>query len=824
MLVQGSSGGSLFLLTLFVVWKKRPLLPVLPFLLMTGCCSLWVLVDAMRVLAAYTGGPVHIVSPTAGMLVVFTGWTVWNFGAHFHSDTPVVRTRLLIGSLAAALLVSGLCWTDNWSFNRRFDKGMPIADNGWPYFVTASYAFLQILAGVFLLARRFVNMQQPIKKAQILYCILGIVIFTVCAYIFSLVLPVFGLKHLFFLGPSSGIIFVGILAWAILTRQFFSLRLAAFNFLFAFFYLVCFSAASAAYFAYASPDSPDPNKLYAACIVFAILSYLYLQKLGPYLERRVTRYLIDVEELVRAVVNASTSLSLKPYHVLLLRIAHTFRSVLRLENAVVFYQRENSEIHALAADGKNERIQKILRKHPRIFGSISPRLFQENAPAAFWVEDITSTELIVDARKYPKIARSINAFRDDLMALGIDLYLPVSYQGRYLAHIFLGRKKSGEPFYRKEVARISGIAGVIAVACKNNQVFTELFNLKESLKTENEALIDSSSLLTEKIIALSEERKIIYSGPGMEAVIDSINNTAKNEETVLVLGESGTGKELVALLIHEKSARNKKPFRSINCGSLNETLLESELFGHEKGSFTGAVEKHQGVFEQALGGTLFLDEVGEMTPPVQVKFLRVLQERKITRVGGSQEIKVDVRIVGATNANLERLVSEGKFRLDLFYRLNVIKIVVPPLRARREDIPVLVEHCLNTFGEKLGKGRMRITADAMRLLVNYEWPGNVRQLENMLLRAIVNARATTLTEKDFLEIQGHSMERSPITAIPSASPLAAPFENLTMLEKSEYANIQTAIKKSAGNKSNAARLLGLSRSTFYLKLRKYGLD
>lgn len=815
MLVQGSSGGSLFLLTLFVMWKKRPLLPVLPFLLMTGCCSLWVLVDALRVLAAYAGGPVHLVSPAAGMLVVFTGWTVLNFGARFHAETPVMSRRLLAGSLLAALFVSSLTWMDNWSYNRRFEKGMPVADNGWPYFVTAGYAFLQIAAGVFLLARRYLQAEQPIRKAQILYCILGIAIFTFCAYLFSLVLPLFALKHLFFLGPSSGIIFVGILTWAILTRQFFSLRSAAFNFLFAFVYLVVFStAAASALFAYSQIEGPlDSTKFYVVCIAFALMSYLYLQKLQPFLERKVTRYLLDVDELIRALVSASTSLALKPYHVLLLRIAHTFRDELRLENAVVFYERESQEIHALSADGKNERIQKILRKHQRIFSSISPRIFQENSPVAFWVEDIASTELIVDALKHPRIARLINAFRDDLMTLGIDLYLPVSYQGRYLAHIFLGRKRSGEPFFRKEVERISGISGVIAVACKNNQVFTELFNLKESLKTENEALIDSSSILTEKIIALSEERKIIYSGPAMAAVIDSIENTAKNEETALILGESGTGKELVALMIHELSRRSKKPFRSINCGSLNETLLESELFGHEKGSFTGAMEKHQGVFEQALGGTLFLDEVGEMSPSVQVKFLRVLQERKITRVGGSQEIKVDVRIVAATNADLEKLVRDGKFRLDLFYRLNVIKIVLPPLRARKEDIPVLVEHYLSVFGEKLGKGRMQMTVDAMRLLANHEWPGNIRQLENMLLRAIVNARTTTLQESDFPELRHAGRPVSARAALP----------DLNLLEKSEFASIQTAMEKAAGNKSHAAKLLGLSRSTFYLKLRKYGL-
>lgn len=341
MLVQGSSGGSLFLLTLFVIWKKRPLLPVLPFLLMTGCCSLWVLVDAMRVLAAYTGGPVHIVSPVAGMLVVGTGWTVWNFGVRFHASGLVMSRRMLLASLAAALLVACLTWMDNWSYNRRFEKGMPVADNGWPYFVTAGYAFLQILGGMFLLVRRYKQAEQPIRKAQILYCVLGISIFTFCAYLFSLVLPLFDLKHLFFLGPSSGIIFVGILTWAILTRQFFSLRVAAINFLFAFVYLVVFSAAAAALLGASQVQGVlGSTTFYAACIAFALLSYLYVQRLQPYLERKFTRYLLDVDELIRALVNASTSLALKPYHVLLLRIAHTFRDALRLENAVVFYSRE----------------------------------------------------------------------------------------------------------------------------------------------------------------------------------------------------------------------------------------------------------------------------------------------------------------------------------------------------------------------------------------------------------------------------------------------------------------------------------------------------
>ncbi|MBL8022584.1 MAG: sigma 54-interacting transcriptional regulator [Leptospirales bacterium] len=814
-LIQGFSGGSLFLLTLFVIWKKRPLLPVLPFLLMTGCCSLWVLVDAMRVWTAYAQGPVHLVSPIAGMLVVLTGWTVLNFGARFHAKPDRNRIRILTITFIVALCVSMLTWTDTWSYNRRFDRGMPVADNGWPYFVTAGYAFLQILAGLGYLLRRYLREDLPIRKAQILYCILGIAIFTFCAYLFSLVLPLLNLKHLFFLGPSSGIIFVGILSWAILTRQFFSIRAAALTSVLALVYFIVFSLG---FFLATSPfissnSISGSTRLYLAFGFAMVLSYFYLKKLHPYLERKAARYSVDVNELIRSIVNTTTAFALRQYDFLCSRIAQSFLEILRIEKAIVCYENEDKQIIALSVNGRNERFQKVLRKHHRILHSITPRLFRESAPVSFWVEDIAGIQSLVRPNRHPRMTRIIDAFRDDLMALGIDLFLPVSYQNRFLAHIFLGRKKNGEPYYTKEVSRITGLSGVIAVALKNSQVFSELLRLKESLKTENEALIHSSSILTQKIVSLSEDRKIIYSGPAMAAVVESIEKTALSDETALILGESGTGKELFALMIHEKSARAKKAFLSLNCGTLNDSLLQSELFGHEKGAFTGAIDRHLGVFEQASGGTLFLDEIGEMSVAVQVKFLRVLQEKKITRVGGTQEIKVDTRIIAATNADLKKMVDAGTFRLDLFYRLNVMNISLPPLRTRKEDIPVLVDHYLSAFAEKLSKGKKEITMDAMQLLQEYEWPGNIRQLENALLRAIISANSTTLTVSDFAEL------------VPSGSRSPGPdMEESNLLEKSEIQSIKTAMEKSAGNKSHAAKILGLSRSTFYLKLRKYGLS
>jgi two-component system, NtrC family, response regulator HydG len=304
---------------------------------------------------------------------------------------------------------------------------------------------------------------------------------------------------------------------------------------------------------------------------------------------------------------------------------------------------------------------------------------------------------------------------------------------------------------------------------------------------------------------------IVGTSAPMLALLEMVSYVAPTEATVLIYGESGTGKELVAEALHNNSERQNKPFVKVNCAALAEGLLESELFGHEKGAFTGAEKQREGKFVQADGGTLFLDEIGETSQAMQVKLLRVLQEQELQRVGGEETINVDVRIIAATNRNLEEEVARNNFREDLYYRLNVVMITVPPLRERKEDIPQLVEFFAHKFAEKNRRVLDGITSECMELLSSYSWPGNVRELENAIERGIILMRGTELTEKSLpLPIQKQTVKNDDI---PSVEPIS--------LFDAEKQLILKTLVETDGNKSEASRRLGITRKTLQSKLNKY---
>jgi len=308
---------------------------------------------------------------------------------------------------------------------------------------------------------------------------------------------------------------------------------------------------------------------------------------------------------------------------------------------------------------------------------------------------------------------------------------------------------------------------------------------------------------------------MIGESSAMQEVFDIIRQAAPTTATVLIQGESGTGKELAARAIHQLSPRAKGPFIAVHCAALAPTLLESELFGHEKGAFTGATERRIGRFEMADGGTLFLDEVSEIDPAIQTKLLRVLEERRFERVGGRQTIEVDIRLVAATNRDLKALVEAGTFRRDLFFRLDVVTLTMPPLRKRKEDIPLLVQAMLREFSEKHGKPVRELTPEAMEILMRYDWPGNVRELRNTIERMVVLARDSRLTVRDI-----PAAIRSAVTA-PSVAEGLATTSLIRPLEETEKQIILAALKKFGGNKTLTARELGISRRTLHRKLKTY---
>ncbi|HVY48191.1 MAG TPA: sigma-54 dependent transcriptional regulator, partial [Minicystis sp.] len=323
---------------------------------------------------------------------------------------------------------------------------------------------------------------------------------------------------------------------------------------------------------------------------------------------------------------------------------------------------------------------------------------------------------------------------------------------------------------------------------------------RQSLLAENRSLRNEIKLLT--------RREIVGSSPALRRVLDIATQAAPSSATVLVLGESGTGKELVARFIHEHSSRAKAPFVAVNCSAIPETILEAELFGHERGAFTGALARREGRFARAAGGTLFLDEIGELTPSVQVKLLRVLQEGEYEPVGGDT-VRADVRVVAATNKDLRAEVAAGRFREDLFYRLNVIAVTAPPLRSRREDIPLLVDHFLGVYCAKNNRGRLEAPRDVLQVLTDYSWPGNVRELENVIERAVVLCRGDKVTVDDLPDVvrQGDAGEPSTLT-----------FSVGTPLDEVERRLIRETLRHARGDKSLAAQLLGISTRTIYRKL------
>jgi DNA-binding NtrC family response regulator len=318
-------------------------------------------------------------------------------------------------------------------------------------------------------------------------------------------------------------------------------------------------------------------------------------------------------------------------------------------------------------------------------------------------------------------------------------------------------------------------------------------------------------ILRKKLTRQYSFQDIISKNPKMNEIFELIRDIASLRSTVLVQGESGTGKELIARAIHFSGERARRPFVAVSCAALAETLLESELFGHERGAFTGANERRRGKFEMAEGGTLFLDEIGDISPKVQVDLLRVLQERTFFRVGGTQEVSVDVRVIAATRVNLQEAVADGTFRDDLFYRLNVINIRIPPLRKRREDIPILAHAFVERIARELNRDAVDLSEGALKLLIEHDWPGNVRELENAVERAIVTSKGRTLTEEDFAFLERGA----------AGSGWVAP--DHVSLDEVERQVIAATLRRTGWNIKEAATDLGIDRSTLYDRLKKYGI-
>jgi DNA-binding NtrC family response regulator len=331
---------------------------------------------------------------------------------------------------------------------------------------------------------------------------------------------------------------------------------------------------------------------------------------------------------------------------------------------------------------------------------------------------------------------------------------------------------------------------------------------------EHQRLIKENTMLKRELTRRYRVHDLIGKSPKMATVFEMIKTVAPTKSTVLIRGESGTGKELVARAIHGLSLRNKEPFIAAACGAMPETLLEAELFGYEKGAFTGATAQHKGRIEMADKGTIFLDEIGDISPKTQVDLLRFIQEREFRRIGGKELIRVDIRIIAASNKNIEEMIANQQFREDLYYRLNVITITVPPLRERKEDIPILIEHFFTRYSAETNKPGLRVSEDAMKVLMEYHWPGNVRELENTIEHAIVVTKGAEISTSD-LPAQIVKMTRHDVQPVHMPSG-----QSLGNIEKAYISNI---LDSNNWNIKRSAEILGINRVTLYNKIKLYQL-
>jgi two-component system response regulator PilR (NtrC family) len=353
----------------------------------------------------------------------------------------------------------------------------------------------------------------------------------------------------------------------------------------------------------------------------------------------------------------------------------------------------------------------------------------------------------------------------------------------------------------------------------------------DELKLKVREKLDARQLRLENVLLKRVLHKshvfagIIGRSPSMLTVFDLVESVAKTTSTVLVTGESGTGKELIARAVHFHSLRRDRPFVALNCGALPETLLESELFGHMRGAFTGAEATKKGLVEIAEGGTIFLDEIGEMTPMMQVKLLRVLQERRFRRVGGLDEIEANIRVIAATNQDLPKLVADGRFREDLYYRINVIPVQLPALRERREDIPLIAEHFLSKYREQMGKEVAAISGGAMALLERYDWPGNIRELENVIERAVALERTPTILVESLPAQIRDTMAGTPAAGAADDVPElpSGGFDLERHVQSVERRYLAQALERAGGVQVRAAELLGMSFRSFRYYAKKYNL-
>jgi len=507
------------------------------------------------------------------------------------------------------------------------------------------------------------------------------------------------------------------------------------------------------------------------------------------------------KEELGLLYETSTSIhAIRDLDEMLRSIMDKIKTVFHIEGAsIALHDAERNEFYF---------IRTVEKEKDRDYLKMQKMRFPDHLGVAGWVLRENRPVIIPDVSKDNRFYKGLN-HKEDFVTKSM-ICVPLRTRKGLLGVLYALNKLEGE-FTDKEARLLEILSGTVAISIENARLYGELKQYAISLEQENR-------ILKSEVQERFNLQGVIGSSPAMRLVFALIDKVIDTTTSVLIQGETGTGKELVARVIHYNGPLKDKPFVVENCGALSENLLESELFGHVKGAFTGAIADKKGLFEQADGGTVFLDEIGEMSSTMQVKLLRVLQEGQLRPVGGSRQININVRLIASTNRNLEEEVKKGNFREDLFYRISVFPVTLPPLRERREDIPLLAAHFLKKYTKKLKRPAVRLTLHSIDLLSQFDWPGNVRELENEIERAV------TLAGKEREITEEHLSEK--IKAL-SEKGILIPEANGTLKEVTERIEqriVLETLQKTRGNRSKAARMLGLTRQGLLNKIARYNIN
>jgi Nif-specific regulatory protein len=519
------------------------------------------------------------------------------------------------------------------------------------------------------------------------------------------------------------------------------------------------------------------------------------------MEERLPGFELAEEDLSLFYEVANSIHAIRNLDEMLQNILAKIKTVFRVEGAsIALHEAEQSEFYFIRTIEEGHEDNPEKKRTMR---------FPDHMGVAGWVLKERRPALIPDVSRDDRFFRGID-IQEDFETRSM-ICLPLLTRKGLIGILYALNKLDGE-FTPRDVRLLEILSGTIAIAIENGQLYGEVKQQASSLAEEN-------LRLKSEVQSRFNLQGVIGSSPAMRQLFDLLEKVMHSSTTVFIEGETGTGKELIAKVAHYSGPRKDKPFVAENCSALTESLLESELFGHVKGAFTGAIADKKGLFEEANGGTVFLDEIGEMSAAMQVKLLRVLQEGQLRPVGASKSRKIDVRLVAATNRNLEDEVRKGTFREDLFYRVCVFPIRLPPLRERREDVPLLIEHFRKKFAKTLTGRAPRISTRAVDLLARYDWPGNVRELENEVERAMTLAAGEKEIREEHLseKVKGIAEKTIVLEGIEGGTLQAA-------TEALEQRMIREALRNTGGNRTKAARALGLTRQGLHNKIARYNIQ